>query len=335
MNETLCERKLPYTYKDISSRPDGQFGGSVFVDIYSKIALDQAGSLAVSDFVAWLRDLHDRIAPKDRAFLWSPAEFDPDMASETSRGLANIKALWGIWLDCDGGDLQPHDFAAMFPHLTMVMYNSASSTKAAPRWRAVIPTTCAMTIDVHRDILMQLMKVLSRRGYYSKKQLEKRAQRGLSGKLHGFDPSKFAACSLFYLPVQAAAGRAASFFMTFDSCKRQAINPYEWIDKTIIDHRPQPKPEPVHTMRQPMPATACPRLRQMRELIAEEEADKAETYRVQCQSSAIERWRSAPAKGGNDAFLRLARDLERAGMSLADIGTTLWQEASYLWAPPV
>ena len=239
VNGTLCETKLPYSYKDISSRPDGKFGGSVFADIYSKLALDQAGALAVGDFVAWLRDLHDRITPKDRAFLWSPAEFDPDMASDTSRGLANIKAIWGIWLDCDGGDLQPHEFAAMFPHLTMVMYNSASSTKEAPRWRAVIPTTCAMTIDVHRDILMQLMKALNRRGYYSKKQLEKRAQRGLGGKLHGFDPSKFAACSLFYLPVQAAAGRDASFFMTFDGGKRQAINPYEWIDKTIIDHRPR------------------------------------------------------------------------------------------------
>ena len=146
----------------------------------------------------------------------------------------------------------------MFPHLTMVMYNSASSTKDAPRWRAVIPTTCAMTIDVHRDILMQLMKALNRRGYYSKKQLEKRAQRGLGGKLHGFDPSKFAACSLFYLPVQAAAGRDASFFMTFDGGKRQAINPYEWIDKTIIDHRPEPEPELVQTVRQPMPPTKCP-----------------------------------------------------------------------------
>jgi hypothetical protein len=189
--------------------------------------------------------LRGRITPKNNAFLWSPAEFDPDMASETSRGLANIKAIWGIWLDCDGCDLCPVEFAAMFPHLTMVMYNSASSTMDAPRWRAVIPTTCAMTIDAHRDILMQLMKALNRRGYYSKKQLEKRAQRGLGGKLHGFDPSKFAACSLFYLPVQAAAGRDASFFMVFDGGKRQAVNPYEWIDKTIIDHRPEPEPDQI------------------------------------------------------------------------------------------
>jgi hypothetical protein len=200
--------------------------------------------LTVSDFVALLRDLHDRITPKNDAFLWSPAEFDPDMASDTSRGLANIRAIWGIWLDCDGGDLCPVEFAAMFPHLTLVMYNSASSTMDAPRWRAVIPTTCAMTIDVHRDILMQLMKALNHRGYYSKKQLEKRAQRGLGGKLHGFDPSKFAACSLFYLPVQAAAGRDASFFMTLMAVNgRRSTRTVDRQD--IIDHRPQPEPEPV------------------------------------------------------------------------------------------
>ena len=93
VNRPSFETKLPYTYKDISSRPDGKFGGSGFADIYSKLGLDQAGSLAVSDFVAWLRDLHDRITSKNDAFLWSPAEFDPDMASDTSRGLANIKAI--------------------------------------------------------------------------------------------------------------------------------------------------------------------------------------------------------------------------------------------------
>ena len=219
------------------------------------------------------------------------------------------------------------EFAAMFPYLTMVMYNSASSTMDAPRWRAVIPTTCAMTIDVHRDILMQLMKTLNRRGYYSTKQLAKRAQQGLGGKLHGFDPSKFAACSLFYLPVQAAAGRDASFFMTFDSGRRLAINPYEWIDKTIIDHRPQPEPDPVQKARQPMPATECPRLRRMRELIAEEEVAGALSYRVRRQSAAIEKWRYASPGDGNGAFFQLGVDLDRAGMSPAEIDAILQQEA--------
>jgi hypothetical protein len=328
VNEIRGETNLPYTYKDNSSRTDGKFGGSVFADIYSKLALDQAGALAVGDFAAWLRDLHDRVAPKSDAFLWSPAEFEPNMASDTSRGLANIKAIWGIWLDCDGGDLRPDEFAAMFPHLTIVTYNSASSTVELTRWRAVIPTTCAMTIDVHRDILMQLMKSLNRRGYYSKKQLEKRSQRGLGGKQHGFDPSKFAACSLFYLPAQAAAGPDASFFLTFDDAKRQPIDPYHWIDRSIIDERPAPEPKPVQPVRQPMPATtACPKLMRMRELIAEEEAAKAETNQARRQSAAIERWRHASPGDGNVAFLRLGHDLNRIGMSPAEIDGTLRQEA--------
>ena len=129
--------------------------------------------------------------------------------------------------------------------------------------------------------------------------------------------------------LQAAAGPDASFFLTFDGGKRQAINPYEWIDKTIIDHRPEPEPEPVQPVQQPMPATECPKLRRMRELIAEEEAAKAKTNLVQRQSAAIERWRYAPPGDGNDAFFQLGVDLDRTGMSPAEIDATLWQEAGY------
>jgi hypothetical protein len=67
----------------------------------------------------------------------------------------------------------------------------------------------------------------------------------------------------------------------------------------------------------------------MRELIAEEEAAKAETYRAQRQATTIERWRSAPVNGGSAAFLRLARDLNRIGISMVEISATLWHEAAY------
>jgi len=95
-------------------------------------------------------------------------------------------------------------------------------------------------------------------------------------------------------------------------------------------------PEPVQTVvptvarpePPPMPPTECPRLRRMRELIAEEEAAKIQTIRVQRQAGAIERWRSTTVNG-NDAFLRFGRELERTGMSLADIDATLWQEAGH------
>ena len=233
---------LPYTLKVNSLHPDGNFGGSIFADIYSKYALDQAGSFSTGDFVAWLRDLHERVVAKADAFLWSPAEFDANKAVDTCRGLANITAIWGVWLDCDGGDLGISEFAAMFPNLIMVIYNSTSSTLAAPRWRAVIPTTCAMSIDVHADIVAQVAKSLNRRGYFSRKQLEKRAAKGLGGKCHGFDTPKFSPSSLFYLPAQAAAGPSASFFLSLDGGVRQAIDPYRWIDKSIIDKRPEPPP---------------------------------------------------------------------------------------------
>jgi hypothetical protein len=65
----------------------------------------------------------------------------------------------------------------------------------------------------------------------------------------------------------------------------------------------------------------------MREMIAEEQAAKAQTYRVQRQAAAIEKWRRASPGDGNGAFLRLGHDLYRIGMNHAEIDATLWQEA--------
>jgi hypothetical protein len=77
-----------------------------------------------------------------------------------------------------------------------------------------------------------------------------------------------------------------------------------------------------------MPATACPKLMWMRKLIAEEEeAAKAQTNQARRQSAAIERWRHASPGDGNVAFLRLGHDLNRIGMSPAEIDGTLRQEA--------
>ena len=62
----------------------------------------------------------------------------------------------------------------------------------------------------------------------------------------------------------------------------------------------------------------------MRELIAEDEAVKAQTNLVQRRSAAIEKWRHASPGDGNAAFLRLGHDLNRIGMSYAEIDATLW-----------
>jgi hypothetical protein len=334
VNESPGVTNLPYTLKVNSLHPVGKFGGSIFTDIYSKYPLDQVDSISTADFVAWLRDLHERAVVKSDAFLWSPSVFDPGKAVDTCRGLANITSIWGVWLDCDGGDLDIDEFAAMFPHLTMVLYNSSSSTLDTPRWRVVIPTTCAMTIDVHADIVAQIAKSLNRRGYFSRKQLERRATSGLDGKCHGFDTPKFTPSSLFYLPAQAVAGPDASFFIAYEGEPRQAIDPYRWIDKSIIDTRPEPQPEPAVEPAVGMSAPSSlvrkdPKLTRLLTAIeAEKQAHGRASYQARV-AAAIDRWRQHRKGTGNHEFFVLAASLNAASMNRADIARTLHDEAAY------
>jgi hypothetical protein len=60
----------------------------------------------------------------------------------------------------------------------------------------------------------------------------------------------------------------------------------------------------------------------MRELIAEEEASKAQSIRAERQAQAIDKWRNASPGDGNHAFFGLGRQLVGIGMSDADIPTS-------------
>jgi hypothetical protein len=82
-----------------------------------------------------------------------------------------------------------------------------------------------------------------------------------------------------------------------------------------------------------MPVTDCPRLRRMRELLAEEEAAKFRDDRAQRQAAAIDRWRVASLGDGNRGFFQLGRDLRGAGMSATEIDSILRQEAGYAHHP--
>jgi hypothetical protein len=326
------ETKSPISLKVVSSRPESQFGGSIFNTIHSKEALDQAAAISSRDFVEYLHDLHHRAVSKEAASLWCPAEFDPGKSNQTSRGLANITAIWGLWLDNDGGDLGIDEFVAMFPHLEMVIYNSASSIPTSPRWRVVIPTTCAMTNDVHNEIIGQIKKSLGRRGYFDKKQLAKRREKLLGGEHHGFDASKFTPSSLFYLPAQALAGPEASFFFEFNGGNRQPINPYQWVDQTTINHQPEPE-QPVHSVvAHANPSNLIrkdPRL--TRALLAFEAKEQA-SHQQNCQArvdAAISTWHQHPKGTGNQAFFRLAASLAGAGMGRHEIEQTLHAQAAY------
>src|SRR5262249_9658065 len=115
----------------------------------------------IETFVAGLRWWHQfSYEHKEANGLISPAIFDPSLSEETSRGLANVGAIWGIWLDNDGGDLSHEEFARLFPRLRMVITNSYSSVREKPRWRVFIPTAVAMPIAAHRAISEQIMRTL-------------------------------------------------------------------------------------------------------------------------------------------------------------------------------
>jgi hypothetical protein len=82
-----------------------------------------------------------------------------------------------------------------------------------------------------------------------------------------------------------------------------------------------------------MPPTKCPKLRLVRELLRDEQMAKFHDRRINRQQAAVEKWHSAPAKGGNAAFFQLGVDLCGIGLSLLEIETMLRQEAIHAYHP--
>ncbi|KQZ92268.1 hypothetical protein ASD64_19405 [Mesorhizobium sp. Root157] len=190
-------------------------------------AKDQEGIIigqSNQEFIEFLKQQSERVIPnREDNSLISPAYFNPKEDVDTQRGIANIEFLRGIWLDNDGGDLRPEKLAKLFPDLEMVIFNTFSSTKAKPRYRAYIPTTTIFSIQTHNTIMDEIWSRLE----------------SVSVD-HGFDRSKKNAASLFYLPCQAA-DLSGNIFLEFKSGKRKPLEPRDWIQKY---HRKPPQAEP-------------------------------------------------------------------------------------------
>jgi hypothetical protein len=316
-----------------------KMGGTLFASVGRARPFDFFPLDDLEAFVDGLRYFHQfTYERKEANGLISPAIFDPSLSDETSRGLANIRSIWGIWLDNDGGDITHEEFARLFPRLRMVIFNSYSSTREKPRWRAFIPTTVAMPIIAHEAICQQIMRTLNRDGYWSQTQLDA-DPRIKSRKTHGFDMGKLTPSSLFYLPCQSE-NPVHSFFIDHNLASRQPLDPYVWAGYAANHHRPEPEPsaqpttptvaEPVQPT---MPPTVCPKLRRMRELLADEAAAKVQDDRARRQAAAIQKWHDTPAETGNRAFFQLAVDLRGIGLSMAEIGDVLRLEAGYARHP--
>ncbi|TFZ54482.1 hypothetical protein E4V01_25130 [Methylorubrum sp. Q1] len=316
--------------------------GTVFRATYDRLPLDHVDHEDDDVFIAGLRDLHTRVVPKEEAGVFSPAHFDPDKASETFHGLANVTHLRGIWLDNDGGDLTHAAFADLFPYLRIVVWNTASSTTAAPRWRAFIPTSHAMSMEVQGLILAQIVKVLNRAGLWGKRQIEKQAKRSDAKPrlCHGFDEGKFNAASMFYLPCQAK-DPADSFFIDYGEAdpKRGPLDLVAWIEHCILDLRPEPEPMRPAPAPEPAPpkvpgkasekVRVSESLQAIRDALAAEQARSSAGRRADLVEKAVQGWRRASRGDGHAAFFRLGAALHRAGLSDYEIEQKLRDESIY------
>jgi hypothetical protein len=359
IRESACD-DITYKTSDSVTPPSSSAStcGSAFLSIYDSIPFVHLDHEDDDVFIGHLRDLHARVVAKEAAGVISPAHFDPDKVADTDRGLANITHLRGIWLDNDGGDLTHRAFADLFPYLRIVVWNTASSTAAAPRWRAFIPTSCAYSLDVLALIMAQIVKVLNQAGYWGKKQLERQAKRGGTKQRlrHGFDESKFNGASLFYLPCQPKDLKD-SFFIDYGEIdpKRGSLDLHAWIKHCILDLRPEP--EPVKTSPRSARANAEAVKADVADLVAADDSLVPEKKRVsvelqklqtalaaqQAQSArgrrevwvekAVQDWRFTPRGSGHTGFFKLAAALHRAGVDEGEIRSTLHTEAAYAHSP--
>ena len=319
--------------------------GTAFGSIYDRHPLDHVDYEDDDAFIADLRALHGRVVAKEEAGVFSPAHFDPTKATETGRGLDNVTHLRGIWLDNDGGDLTHEAFADLFPYLRIVVWNTASSTAAAPRWRAFIPTTCAMSMDVHALVMAQIEKVLNRKGFWGKRQLEKRPSIK-DRRCHGFDESKFNAASLFFLPCQAK-DRKDSFFTDYGEGdpKRGPLDLHAWIEECILNLRPELGPvqaapsAPAASAPEIQPATTagriCAKLQAMSDALKAKKAQTSAGRREAQVGAAMEAWQATsyvPGTGHN-AFFRLGAALKWAGLDEAEIRMKLHEAANFARSP--
>lgn len=287
----------------------------IFEDKFSAEAFAHLDYGNEDEFIDNLRDLHSRMVPsKGEAGLLSPAFFDPGLSKDTSRGLANIKHLRGLWLDNDGGDLTGDEFVRLFPSLRIVVSNTYSSTPERPRWRAFIPTTEAMSLSVYRLILSQIFSDLNDAGFWSAEQLSKKA--GIkSRRTHGFDMSKLNGASLFYLPAQAAHP-SGSFFQDHTGPSRKTLEPVKWIKRAVRSSKV------VHAAASGSSGKQSAKLPQI-------DQSGPQAGRVE---KAIAAWTSVNQQvgQGHAAFYRLALSLRRAGLDASEMADTLYDQA--IWA---
>ena len=270
---------------------------------------------------------------KEANGLISPSIFDPSLSEDTSRGLANIRAIWGIWLDNDGGDLTHQEFARLFPRLRMVISNRYSSTPEKPRWRVFIPTTIAMPIAAYKAIGEQIMRTVNRAGYWSQKQLD--ADPRIKSRKHAWLRHGQADAQQPVLPAMSGGEPGAQLLHRPQLGQPSAARSVcvGWVCRQPSSTGAGTVCRDRHADRRRTSAAtdAADRLPQA-PADARDDRGRRRRRRFRTIGRSVRRQRSrsgtsTPAKSGNEAFFQLGVDLRGAGLSMAEIEDTLRLEA--------
>jgi hypothetical protein len=297
----------------------------------------QTNEMSQGDFVDFLKELTPiEHAEKDANLLLSPAVFDPNLSSETSRGLENVTHLRNIWLDNDGDEdygngISPEDFAKCFPNLKMCIFNSYGNTATRQKYRIMIPTKQRMTKEIYKFVIAEIMsKLAMNRGYRNKKYFEKaeKDNRQHSYKFDGFDMSKFTPSSMFYLPSQAGAGTEHSYFRDFNT-NGSEMDVERWIDKTVQDIRPAPVPAPSPAPVAPViNPNASAGMQTLRDALWSKSTTAITAKKGRQIVWALEEWKTVGEGNGNAGFFKLGAALRRAGCDRYEVQSEL-QSAVY------
>ena len=286
-----------------------------------------------ADFITALREvfLPCVYADKRDNFLISPSHFDADLDPEKSRGRANVAYCNGIWLDNDGGAVTPDAFAALFPHLHILAYNSFRSTTETPKYRLYIPTTQVMSADAYTAITRQIIRVVEDAGYRDAVYLRK--DKNTRYRNHGFDMSKIYPENLFFLPCQPS-DPSGLIWQEYTGHHRKPLDVMSAVRNTILHPDPEPsKPNPLPTIEPQKPnINASDELRRVQAHLAanRQTIDQERQARV---SAAIAAWQSCPSGAGNTEFFRLGARLGKAGLDLNDVRSMLTNQATYANSP--
>ena len=305
------------------------------------LAIEQSTHVNWDDIRNQLRQLLDEvIATKEENTLVSGALFDLNKSRDATKGLANITAINGVWLDFDGGSLMPTEFARMFTEVRWLMYSSFNNGKdGATKFRVLFPTKTAMTPDMYHAVWDAIAARISDFGFFvgSNLSYEKAIKLGrVMPPQSGLDVSKRTANSFYYLPCRAGMGSKFTFWHEHWADTAPLLDPDVWVGYAPLEAQ-------EYDVKPPHQNPTTPRLQLVRDRLAKD-ADhdggeikagdgRRDQARTAARDAALAQWRSSPAGTGNAAFYRLGCQLKSTGIDDHEMRMVLEQEAAHARSP--